>query len=731
MALDFLIWQYSAWGYHLSNLLFYFLCVMGIYLIAKELDKRRYSGSFPLVACTLFLLFPLHTEVASWIIARVDSVCACFFFLSFYYFLKHLNWQTQEAKNAQPKVNNHQVLLSISFFILSLFSKEMAVVLPLTLSFYLLIFPTNPKSTLVSRFKEIFKQTYKYWIVLMIYLVVRTLSLGSFVGGYQGSLADSSVEDFLHRFVFKGGWQYFFYPYNHEIVQSVHKLNNLTSALYASIIVFFGVCVFAFKSTMSRSFKLLLFCFGWFALSLLPAITVWNLTASLSGARFAFLASAPFCLALAAMISVPVDLLYKNRRLWKKIASPVKIVLTTTVSILFLVSITLNFYASQENNLAWLEASQEVRALKLSLEKESKDIGPQKNLALLNIPNRHAGAHMLYNGSMLYIMLQPPLVDPSLNLSERVHTFESALFDPSDLLNYARLERMSHKPELYNIYFWNRKDKELSRLELDSKTANKMAPELVIDKQIDLTTGKIAGSPIIDIKPGDYKFIELKTNNTDNVNNTNSTGNPDISNNSKPVLALTWTSAQDSKINLENAIIANYNPKSQSYIFPLSEHKSWFLTSLVHRFFVVIASGDTPVRIKQLRLCDGGEQIAKLDHHPFKEGYLGPDGIFYLSRKVSSFKVDYDVNSIPGAKATLVEISKPNTWFEHQSHSFRDNVPCKNPLISKNLTTLDGTLEVKTKELANPGYYEVRAAALDSNNEIAGYFSDPLVFQLK
>ncbi|MDX2107873.1 MAG: hypothetical protein SFY67_15840 [Candidatus Melainabacteria bacterium] len=717
LAVDFLFWQYSAWGFHLSNLLFYFFCAIGVYLIAKELDNRRYSGSFPLVACTLFLLFPLHTEVASWIIARVDSVCACFFFLSFYYFLKHLNSQKSKVKNLQTIASAHQVLISISFFIFSLLSKEMAVVLPLTLSFYLLIFPTNNKSTLFLRLQEIFKQTYKYWLVLLIYLVVRTLSLGSFVGGYQGSLADSSVQDFLHRFVFNGGWQYFFYPYNHEILQSAHKLNDLTSALYASITLFFGICIFAFKSTMQRSLKLLLFCCGWFALSLLPAITVWNLTANLSGARFAFLASAPFCLALALMISVPVDLLYKNQRLWEKISSPTRILLTTAVSILFLASVMLNFYASRENNLAWLQASQEVRALKLSLEKESKDIGPDKNLALLNIPNRYAGAHMLYNGSMLYIMLQPPLVDRSLNLSERVQTFESALFDPSDLLNYARLERMSRKPELYNIYFWNRKDKELNRLQLDSNMSNQKIPELVINKQIDLSPGKIAGSPIVDIKSSDYKFIELK----DDTHNSNS----------KQELALTWTSPQDSKINLENAIIADYNPRSQSYIFPLSEHKSWFLTPFVHRFFIVIASGDKPVRIKQLRLFDGCEQIAKLDHHPFKDGYLGPDGIFYLSPKVSSFKLDYDVKAIPNAKAALLEISKPNNWFEHQSHSFRDSAPCQNALLSKNLTTLDGTVEIETEKLATPGYYEVRVAAVDANKNVTGYFSDPLVIQLK
>lgn len=719
LALDYLFWQYSALGYHLSNLIFYFLCAIGLYLTAKEIDNKRYSGCFPLIACTLFLLFPLHTEVASWIIARVDSVCACFFFFSFYYFLKCSNEQRSKSANDAVNPSKQSSLISILFFILSLLSKEMAVVLPLTLATYLFIFPSNRKFTFAERFKEIFSQTYKYWLVLLIYLVVRTLSLGSFVGGYQGSLADSSFQDFMHRFIFNGGWQFFFFPYNHEILQSPNKLVTLTGLLYGSICVFYIGCSLFFKSTFRHSLKLIIFCLCWFVLALLPAITVWNLTANLSGARFAFLASAPFCLALAAMMSVPVDLIYKRQKLWNKITPFKQILLTTSVSILFLASVILNFFASKENNLAWFRASQEVQALKLALEKESKRIGPQKNLALLNIPNKYAGAHMLYNGSMLYILLQPPLVDPSLNLSERVHTFESALFGPSDLLNFARLERMSKKRDQFFIYYWDRKEKNLKPIEIKSTFDLKQQDtknDFTVDKPFELTPGNIVGSPIVDIKSGDYKFVELKT---DNATETQSK------------LALTWTDPQNSNIDLENAIVANYNPKSNSFIFPLSEHKSWLLTPVVHRFFVVIASGNSPIRIQQLNLLEGSGFCASLNHHPFTDGYLGPDGIFYLSNKMNSFKVDFDVNSITGAKGVLLEVSKPNTWFEHQSKSFKDTAPCKNALFSKKLTTLSGTLELKTQELTAPGYYEVRVAALDSDGNVLGYFSDPLVFQLK
>ena len=40
------------------------------------------------------------------------------------------------------------------------------------------------------------------------------------------------------------------------------------------------------------------------------------------------------------------------------------------------------------------------------------------------------------------------------------------------------------------------------------------------------------------------------------------------------------------------------------------------------------------------------------------------------------------------------------------------------------------SFSIETKELSGPGYYEIRIAALDANNNVVGYFSDPLIFQM-
>lgn len=710
MAFDYLIWGSWAWGFHLSNLLYYAGCASGLYLCARQIDKKRFDGAFPMIAGLFFVLFPLHTEVASWVIARVDSLCACFYFFSFYFFLKKENSDAQRTGSKESRTDKISHVCSILFFILSLLCKEMAVVLPMTLVLYLCCFQTDKKNNLISRLKEISKKTSIYWIVLLVYLIVRTLSLGSVLGGYQGSLGINSFSELAEKFWFKGGWEFFFYPYNREIFLSSNKITNLTGILYLSSLGYFTVLSIMFANTLKRTGKLLLFCVGWFVLAILPALSVWNLNQSLAGARFAFLASAPFCLLLSALIASPLDLLYRKTKIWNKLSFKIRTFASFGGALLFLLFFSTFFYAARKNNYAWVEASDEVQSLRTAIADEGKKLGPEKNIALLNIPNRYAGAHMLYNGSMLYILLNSPLTDSSLNLSERVHTFESALFGPGDLINFARLKQMLEQPEKFRIFWWNREEKKLQPFHLK----NKPNEDKIIQTNLELIPGKFAGSPVLDINPGEYNFAEVVAEKAY----------------AQTQLALCWNQPDKPDFDLDNSILVNYNPDSHSFIFPLTERKSWLLSKVVHRLFFILPGKKEPIVLKELRLVKGNNLIPKFVFKPGHEGYRGPDGIEYFNTQPTFLEFNYDVENIKGAKGVLLEISKPNTWFEHYSKSFRDSKPSPQAQTSKLIQSLKGDTKIESKLLKKAGYYEVRIAAIDENNKIVGYFSDPFVFQI-
>lgn len=162
LALDYLLWSGSAKGFHLSNLIFQILSSIGVFLVSKrlfltdlrgkqktdgdsgkQLDTRArlkyklspdhvYTINFTsLLAASIFAVHPLHPEVVSWIIGRVDSVCTTFYLFSLWLFL--ISIQTHNDRMAM-----RARYASLGLFALALGSKEMAVTLPPTLVLLLL-----------------------------------------------------------------------------------------------------------------------------------------------------------------------------------------------------------------------------------------------------------------------------------------------------------------------------------------------------------------------------------------------------------------------------------------------------------------------------------------------------------------------------------------------------------------------------------------------------------------
>src|SRR5262249_53671429 len=114
-----------------------------------------------LVAAALFAANPLNAESVIWIIGRVDSLCAFFYLLSFYLFLRG------------------NVRFSLLSFIASLGAKETAVTLPFVLGAYQLC--TGGRS----------QRVIPFFAALAGFVIVRRQVIGEWLGGYRGSIADA------------------------------------------------------------------------------------------------------------------------------------------------------------------------------------------------------------------------------------------------------------------------------------------------------------------------------------------------------------------------------------------------------------------------------------------------------------------------------------------------------------------------------------------------------------
>jgi tetratricopeptide (TPR) repeat protein len=136
-AVEYRLFTLNPHAYHTTNLLLHlFNCVLVFWLIYL-LSGKELTG---FIVALFFGIHPLHVESVAWISERKDVLYAFFFLSSLICYLLYL--KKENAKKYYP--------FALLLFILSLFSKSMAVTLPLTLCVFDMFFhrPFNRKNLL-------------------------------------------------------------------------------------------------------------------------------------------------------------------------------------------------------------------------------------------------------------------------------------------------------------------------------------------------------------------------------------------------------------------------------------------------------------------------------------------------------------------------------------------------------------------------------------------------------
>jgi len=138
--IDYRIWGWNPFGFHLTNLVLYILNIWAVYQLTATLETtlfkpenpagRASAGWLPLVTAAMFIVLPLHSEVVSFIHGRNVLLSGLFFFLSCIYFLRFIDSQRR------PKL-----LAAWLFFACALLSKATVIMLPGILLLFLLFKP--------------------------------------------------------------------------------------------------------------------------------------------------------------------------------------------------------------------------------------------------------------------------------------------------------------------------------------------------------------------------------------------------------------------------------------------------------------------------------------------------------------------------------------------------------------------------------------------------------------
>jgi len=115
---DYAIWGLHSFGFHLTNLILHTLNTFVVYLLLFKITR---NFNLTVISCLFFSVHPILTETVNSVGFREDLLCATFFLLTVFFYVKLYT----------SKYKNTCYIISLFAYFIALFSKEMAISLPL------------------------------------------------------------------------------------------------------------------------------------------------------------------------------------------------------------------------------------------------------------------------------------------------------------------------------------------------------------------------------------------------------------------------------------------------------------------------------------------------------------------------------------------------------------------------------------------------------------------------
>ena len=316
--IDYALFGSSPTGYHLHNLLWHVLSVALFYVFVRILSQRV---GISLLATLIFAIHPIHVEVVTNITNRKELLCMAFLLAAFIAYDGFI-------RGIGPK-RWRWLTGCLVAWILALFSKQVAIVLPLYLIAYEYLFVPKEQRVLTRNRILLLNGTLLSGIIFITFvlLVVDLENLKDSLNfkGYRGeptlfSVGITSARVFW-RYVELLVWPTTVCPHHVvDLSRSVLEPTTLVSwvGLLALVVMVFLV---------APRWPLLAFGFFWFLISYLP---ISNLipTSFMLADRYMYIPSAGFCILLASF----GETLYQKLRLgFPRYAVPVIAVLGSLV----------------------------------------------------------------------------------------------------------------------------------------------------------------------------------------------------------------------------------------------------------------------------------------------------------------------------------------------------------------------------------------------------------------
>jgi protein O-mannosyl-transferase len=266
--LDYRLFGLNPIGYHTVNILMHSVNAVLILFLCIFLSKNRAAS---LGAALLFAIHPIHSEVVPLIMLRADLMCTLFYLLSLVSFALYFYAQ-----------NNRLIyFISVLSYPLALFSKEMALTLPLIIMLYGFF---SEKKLSMTSFVNRINLYIPYIAINVLYIVWRLVTTGT-LGGESNPV--SGKPDFLDfnflDYIIKA-----VYYVPKELFISAHPItlkDNLLKPITMLLTLGAAIAIASLLIERIKNIRLILFGFIWILVTLIPTHNILELNNTLKGRK--------------------------------------------------------------------------------------------------------------------------------------------------------------------------------------------------------------------------------------------------------------------------------------------------------------------------------------------------------------------------------------------------------------------------------------------------------------
>lgn len=268
--------------FHFVNLVYFWGILAALFLFVRELSGKSIAGFF---AGILFGMHPIATEVVNWPSAVPELLMTLFVLLSAYFYIRYRHGG-QRA----------HLYLSLVLYILAIFSKEPAILLPLFFVFFdAFIFFPAPR--MLFRMREV----WRYGIFgagAAVYFILRFISIGG-VSPIVSSFGEFSLADriFALLTLFAQYLGKLFYPQPLLFFYTFEKRSDLASPDFIFSFVVGAVFCALLAWMLLRRMALVALPLFWFALFISIVVLLPDkLGESVFAERYMFLSTIGFAM---------------------------------------------------------------------------------------------------------------------------------------------------------------------------------------------------------------------------------------------------------------------------------------------------------------------------------------------------------------------------------------------------------------------------------------------------